>query len=243
MTWVKICGMTNLEDALVAVDAGADAVGFVFYEKSPRRVTVEAAREISSRLPRTVEKVGVFAGESLEHAVDTARQAGFESLQEYPLTRFGIEQDSGAKAIGIGGLKVYWAFPMAMFMGDSAKNIAGFLPQQPKPSLKMMISYPESPRAPNISLVLDSGSSQQPGGTGRVFDWYDAKSAVKELSSCWRIVVAGGLNPENVCDAIDVLKPWGVDVVSGVEALPGKKDPEKVRAFVRAVREMDRRVG
>ncbi len=86
MTWVKICGMTNFEDALVAVDAGADAVGFVFYEKSPRCVNVETAREIVEKLPKSIEKVGVFAGDSIEHAVEMGRRAGFDALQLYLLT-------------------------------------------------------------------------------------------------------------------------------------------------------------
>jgi phosphoribosylanthranilate isomerase len=243
MTWVKICGMTNLEDALVAVDAGADAVGFVFYEKSPRCVTVEKAREIVEKLPKQVEKVGVFAGESLLRALEKVLFVGFDSIQEYPMTRLGFDEDSGSKAAEVNGLKVYWAFPIAMFLGEGAKNISGFLPQQPTPRLSMMISDPQPPPQLPIRLVLDSGGSQQPGGTGQAFDWQEAKNSVKELSRGWKVVVAGGLRPDNVGKAIDILHPWGVDVVSGVEASPGKKDSEKVRTFVRAVREMDRRVG
>ena len=231
MTWAKICGMTNLEDALVAVEAGADAVGFVFYEKSPRCVTVETVREIVGKLPESVEKVGVFAGMPLVHALETVRSLGLDSMQEYPMTRIGLDEDSRSKAAGIDGLKVYWAFPMTMFLNDGAKNVAGFLPPAP------------SAMSPPISLVLDSGGSQQPGGTGRAFDWREAQDAVNQLSGYWKIIVAGGLTAGNVGEAMDLLKPWGVDVVSGVEARPGKKDPEKVRAFVRAVREMDRRVG
>jgi phosphoribosylanthranilate isomerase len=243
MTWIKICGMTNVEDALVAVDAGADALGFVFYEKSPRYVTVEKAREICEKLPEGVEKIGVFAGGPLVRALETVLCAGFGSMQEYPMARLGVDDTSQSKAAGIDGLKVYWGFPMAMFLGEGARNVAGLLAQEPRPNLSMTISYPEPVPTSSISLLLDSGGLQQPGGTGRTFDWHEAQSAVKQLSSHWKIVVAGGLSPENVSEAIQVLDPWGVDVVSGVEASPGKKDPEKVRAFVRAVREMDRRVG
>jgi phosphoribosylanthranilate isomerase len=242
MTWVKICGMTNLEDALVAVDAGADAVGFVFYEKSPRQVTVETARAICAKLPESVEKVGVFAGTPLVCAIGMVRQAGLDSMQEYPMARLGIDDDSRSKAMGMGGRKAYWAFPVSMFLGEGARNVAGFLPQEPKPALSMMISYPELPPPSPITLVLDSGGSQQPGGTGRAFDWYEARTAVKQLNDHWKVVIAGGLTPQNVSEAMSVLHPWGVDVVSGVETSPGKKDPEKVRAFVRAVREMDRKV-
>jgi phosphoribosylanthranilate isomerase len=87
--------------------------------------------------------------------------------------------------------------------------------------------------------VLDSGSGQQPGGTGIAFDWNNAAPVVSALSRTRQVVIAGGLTPQNVSEAIGILQPWGVDVASGVEASPGKKDPEKVRAFVRAVREMD----
>ena len=93
------------------------------------------------------------------------------------------------------------------------------------------------------ALLIDSGSGDRPGGTGVRFDWEGAKVGIWHLGSMVPIVVAGGLTPQNVSDAIKALRPWGVDVSSGVEAVPGKKDPEKVRAFVRAVREMDRRVG
>jgi phosphoribosylanthranilate isomerase len=92
------------------------------------------------------------------------------------------------------------------------------------------------------AVFLDSGDAQKPGGTGKAFDWRGAAEPVRLMSQCIPVVVAGGLTAENVGDAIGILKPWGVDVVSGVEARPGKKDPDKVRAFVRAVREMDRKV-
>jgi phosphoribosylanthranilate isomerase len=229
MTWVKICGMTNLEDALVAVEAGADAVGFVFYEKSPRCVNVETAREIVEKLPKSIEKVGVFAGDSLEHAVNMGRRAGFDALQLYLLThrRFASDPDLQARATGAQGLKAYIALPISLFLGEGSKNVAGLARERPAGVLD--------------TLFLDSGTAQKPGGTGVPFDWREAANAVKELSLHQKIVVAGGLTPQNVGEAIEILKPWGVDVVSGVEARPGKKDPAKVRAFVRAVREMDRK--
>jgi phosphoribosylanthranilate isomerase len=244
MTWVKICGMTNLEDALLAVDAGADAVGFVFYEKSPRCVSVETAREIVEKLPKEVEKVGVFAAESMEHAIETAHYAGFDSLQTYPLTgpRFDADDKSQAKARGLNGLGMYWALPMAIFLGDDSKNVAGFVPQEPRPDLSWLIS-PAGPQPEFIhTLVLDSGGPNQPGGTGRAYDWNEAAGSVKKLSRHQKVVIAGGLTPQNVGEAMEILRPWGVDVVSGVEARPGKKDAEKVRAFVLAVREMDGKV-
>jgi phosphoribosylanthranilate isomerase len=92
-------------------------------------------------------------------------------------------------------------------------------------------------------IMLDSSTSDQPGGTGIAFDWREAQPWVAVMTQLHPVVLAGGLKPENVSKAIAILKPWGVDVVSGVESSPGKKDPEKVRAFVRAVREMDRKTG
>jgi phosphoribosylanthranilate isomerase len=222
MTWVKICGTTNLEDALVAVDAGADAVGFVFYEKSPRCVSLEAAREIVEKLPESVEKVAVLAGSSMERAF-VFGSLGFDSLQVYPFSDTR-SPDSRTKATGNGGLRVSLAWPADIFLGD---------PPQADPAT---FGRNLSEDAMDI-FVLDSGSGQTPGGTGQSFDWAEAASAVVKLSSHKRVVIAGGLNPSNVSDAIEILKPWGVDVVSGVEASPGRKDPERVRAFVRAVRE------
>jgi phosphoribosylanthranilate isomerase len=227
MTWVKICGMTNLEDALVAVDAGADAVGFVFYEKSPRCVSVDTVREIVRQLPDRVETVGVFAGESILHSVDTGHQAGLDALQVYIATYRESPKDGDlqGKAAGSIGLKTYLALPMEVFLGTGSRDLTGFRLDRPAGVFD--------------TLFLDSGSSAEPGGTGRKFNWHEAKNAVDDLSTHQHVVIAGGLNPQNVREAIDILHPWGVDVASGVEARPGKKDPEKVRALVRAVREVD----
>jgi len=225
--------MTNLEDALVAVDAGADAVGFVFYEKSPRCVTLERAREIVEKLPESVETVGVFAGDSLMHAGETGENAGFDSLQLYPLAtpnslevleKAGLKHPAQRKT---GQKKIYLALPVSKsFMEEHG--------------LSVELADPEGEF---VALLLDSGSGQKPGGTGLAFDWNSAATTVATLNVKQKVVVAGGLTPQNVGDAISTLQPWGVDVVSGVEASPGKKDREKVRAFVRAVREMDRRAG
>jgi phosphoribosylanthranilate isomerase len=228
MTWVKICGITNLEDALVAVDAGADAIGFVFYEKSPRRLTAKAACAIAKMLPEHVDKVGVFAGDSLESAVGTAREARLDSLQSYVLSyrRRRLEEGLVAHASGLNGLRSYVALPINMFLGQGAKNIDEFLRPRPAGAFDR--------------LFLDSGDSQQPGGTGQKFDWQEAAEAVHQLNTNQEVVIAGGLVPMNVAEAIEILKPWGVDVSSGVEAKPGKKDPDKVRAFIKAVREADK---
>jgi phosphoribosylanthranilate isomerase len=219
MTWVKICGMTNLGDALVAVEAGADAVGFVFYEKSPRNISVETAREIVEKLPPEMEKVGVFVNEAPERVSAVADDAGLTAVQLH-----GDEYRSPERYSS--GGKVFFSLPVVDLLHDF-RGQAGFfgLPQFPKLA----------------GILLDSGTQEQRGGTGKTFAWGEAYGFVSALKQMHDVVIAGGLTPLNVGWATGFLKPWGVDVVSGVEASPGRKDPEKVRAFVRAVREIDRK--
>lgn len=220
MTWVKICGMTNQGDALVAVDAGADAVGFVFYEKSPRNVSVETAREICAKLPKKVEKVGVFVGGSCEGIAKIMSQSELTIAQIYPQESLALTSE------------FFKDFPFRLIPAISAGSIGqheigGF--------------YLENDaREKVVAALIDSGNADSPGGTGQMFDWR-IMSGLGDGSGL-NLVLAGGLNVENVGIAIETLRPWGVDVASGVEASPGKKDPEKVRAFVRAVREYDRKV-
>jgi phosphoribosylanthranilate isomerase len=245
MTWVKICGMTNLEDALVAVDAGADAVGFVFYEKSPRCVTVETAREIVEKLPEEVEKIGVFVGPD-EDPINVLRQAGLTGTQCYFSAEGVAGSNASCTAIDRDCLSSHFrslmAFPMSLFGEDVSeveRMLTGFAESRKR--------VPEGVSIPDGFLdtfLLDSGNLRQPGGTGHTFDWKKARGLAEGMrKDGLKLVVAGGLTPENVGQAIEVLQPWGVDVVSGVEAAPGKKDAEKVRAFVKAVREMERKVG
>jgi phosphoribosylanthranilate isomerase len=240
MTWVKICGMTNLEDALVAVDAGADAVGFVFYEKSPRYVSVEAAREIVEKLPESVEKIGVFVDGHIDPA-DALFKAGLTGTQVY-LTKDGFAGGKGQKATGRSAVPARARFMIALpmnLLGDDYAQLGDFAGRMAK-MYREVSEKGSFPDGTHNTVVLDSGSTRQPGGTGRSFDWEKAKTVIESINrNQGKIVVAGGLNSGNVREAIKVLTPWGVDVVSGVEARPGKKDPEKVRAFVRAVREMD----
>jgi len=242
MTWVKICGMTNLEDALVAVDAGADAVGFVFYEKSPRCVSVETAREIVAKLPERVEKVGVFVGGVDAGWLDVFQRTGLTAVQHYLRTEPGVHplrQSAVAMSLIPHPPRVFVALPSSSFLGDEeeVKALAEDLEILRKEARR---------RSPPFSgvvfdtFVLDSGTFGLPGGTGKTFDWNKAAPIAEEWrQSGLKLVAAGGLTPDNVGAAIGILKPWGVDVASGVEARPGKKDPEKVRAFVRAVREID----
>lgn len=222
MTWIKICGMTNAEDALSAVEAGADAVGFVFYEKSPRHIGVEAAREIVEKLPDGIEKIGVFVNEPPERVGQVADGVGLTAVQFH-----GDEHQNP---------KMY-ATDRRVFLSIPASWVAWTWRKKGK-AFGSFMALPK-----NLGgIVLDSGGGTLRGGTGQTFDWREARAWVALMGADTPIVIAGGLNPDNVSEAMGLLRPWGVDVVSGVEARPGKKDPEKVRAFVKAVREADRKV-
>ena len=245
MTWVKICGMTNLEDALSAVEAGADAVGFVFYEKSPRNIPVEAAREISEKLPNNVEKIGVFVGDDVD-PLRVLLQARLTGMQTYRFANAGARRGSNT-AIGTGcfpegtAIRMMMAISMKMVEGDAdSMRSLGSSFTDTRHILPQDFVLPEGWFD---TIVLDSGDQKVPGGTGKPFDWKKAVPIVEEMRRAgMKLVVAGGLTAVNVGDAVGILRPWGVDVVSGVEASPGKKDPEKVRAFIRAVRERDGKI-
>jgi phosphoribosylanthranilate isomerase len=237
MTWVKICGITNLEDALTAVEAGADAVGFVFYEKSPRFVQPKTVREIAPQLPEKTEKIAVFVGNW--DGLLELQNAGITGTQLH----CGLSPKSEHKLYGTAGfskpLKFCVSLPAEWFL-EYPERVREFVASISKAEETMRASGVEPP--PNLfrTVFVDSGTLQQPGGTGKVFDWNRAKDIVEYMKQSVQVVVAGGLNPNNVGEAISILRPWGVDVSSGVEARPGKKDPEKVRAFIHAVRQAEK---
>jgi phosphoribosylanthranilate isomerase len=217
MTWVKICGITNLEDALVAVDAGADALGFVFYEKSPRKMNRETVREIVAEVPEGVEKVGVFVDEPVETVMEIVEKTHLTAVQVY------------SESIGQ-WLAWHENNDLNLIMTLRAEVMEGDYP----------VSL-GSAKKPLYAVLVDSGSVESPGGTGKPFNWESTKTGISRLGTLVPVVVAGGLTPANVSGAIKTLKPFGVDVASGVEIRPGKKDPKKVRAFVQAVRDADKR--
>jgi phosphoribosylanthranilate isomerase len=243
MTWVKICGMTNLEDALTAVEAGADAVGFVFYEKSPRNITVDAAREIVEKLPERVEKIGVFVRGDGVDPTDVMFEVGLTGTQSYSSVECS-QYGNSLKAVRASGLP-----SQARFLTALPMSLVGEDPEQLQDLTTVFAEWREkldeaSPAGERLlgTFVLDSGDLRALGGTGKTFEWRKAVALAEAMRQCGvKLVVAGGLTSTNVGEAIHILSPWGVDVVSGVEERPGRKDPEKVRAFVRAVREMDRR--
>jgi phosphoribosylanthranilate isomerase len=214
---VKICGITRAEDVAAAVEAGADAVGFVFYEKSPRKMEPERVRQIVSQLPVGIEKVGVVVNETEDHICAIADDAGITAVQMH-----GNDEDPHVADLVVKKRKL--------------KILVGLSMRHPTPEGWAMMWAPDNVHA----FLADSGSSVKPGGTGESFDWASSIKTLSTIKTLGNLVVAGGLTPENVSEAISILHPWGVDVSSGVEAKPGKKDPDKVRAFVKAVREADK---
>lgn len=232
MTWLKICGTTNREDALAAVNAGADAVGFVF-GPSARRITPEAAAEIAAALPRSIEKVGVFVNESAERIAGIAQQVGLSAVQlhgdetaEFARTLF---RDAGGHARGRARLRVFKA--VSMFPGIESV-LRGFTASDAIDGL-LLDSVVVQPAA------VGAGTETIRGGTGVTFDWKRAADFVPGIAQRTRVILAGGLSPSNVVEAVRMLRPWGVDVCSGVEAAPGRKDHQKIWAFVSAVRSID----
>jgi phosphoribosylanthranilate isomerase len=227
MTWVKICGITNLEDALVAVDAGADAVGFVFYAKSSRKVDVETVGPIVARLPKSVEKVGVFVKEEADVIRETVEGAGLTVVQTYGGAEIGLFNEN---IFGVGVSVRDRVGVDKLILGCPARGL-------------QHCDLGENARQRIHALLIDSGSTVDPGGTGKRFDWQLVRETIKRWNLVLPIVIAGGLDPTNVPEAVRFFEPFGVDVSSGVEAQPGKKDPQKVRAFVRAVQKADQRAG
>jgi len=206
-TQVKICGITRAEDALLAAELGAAALGFNFYSKSPRAIAPEAAAQIVRTLPPFVVPVGLFADEADGNRIlAVAEQAGVRALQIH-----------GPRLPELDKLRERYPLILAVSVGaDFQLSSLG----QIKAS----------------AYLLDSFDPQLRGGTGKTFDWTVARRA----ASYGPIIVAGGLKPENVGAAIREAKPYGVDVASGVEATPGKKDAGKLRAFFAAVAAADR---
>jgi len=200
---VKVCGITNPEDARVAADAGADAIGLLFAE-SPRRVSVERAREIVAALPDGVLKVGVFVNERPEEILRVAGEVGLDIAQLH-----GDETPEEVAEVRAGGVRVMKALRVR-----GAESLA------------------EIGRIDVDLFLLDAYSEKARGGTGERFDWGLAKS-LRERDN---IVVSGGLDPENVREAIEFFDPYGVDASSSLEDAPGRKNHERVRRFVSAAK-------
>lgn len=229
MTWIKICGITNLEDALLASEAGADALGFVFYEASPRRVEAHQVRAMSEQLPHAIEKIGVFVGADNQEILRLAEQARLSGVQLHANRAPAPRLEPGD--LTFVDFDCYIGVSASLFRSGNREFHSAGIPLRSRREGERM-----------RAILLDSGTPSHPGGTGRSFDWKSSGTAeiVDRIRSAgWDLIVAGGLRAENVREAMTLLQPWGVDVSSGVESRPGKKDPEKVRSFIRAVRQAD----
>jgi phosphoribosylanthranilate isomerase len=218
--WIKICGNTSLEDALLAVDAGADAVGFVF-APGPRRVTSAQVAAIASHLPATVEKIGVFVDAEIDEIDSTVRVCGLTGVQLH----FDSAPELAAKLHERLGPELR-ILPVVHFGGPAMHFGAG----EAELSRDRIASHARNPHVD--AVLVDSRTATAVGGTGVRFDWAEARKTIFGDASKLRFIVAGGLNPANVADAIAVLQPWGVDVVSGVEEAAGRKSAVKLREFV-----------
>lgn len=199
--FIKICGITNADDALLATALGADGLGFIM-APSPRQVAPPRVEEIVRRLPSGVLTVGVFRDEAPSRVIELVNRCGLKAAQ-----LSGRESMEDTRLIREGVPAVIKAFP-----GGS-------------PALSVADRYGAD------IVMVDSDTP----GSGRVFDWSLAEGAPGGI----RLLMAGGLTPENVATAIAKVRPWGVDVATGVEMSPGRKDPARLRAFINAVREAD----
>lgn len=200
MVRIKICGITNLDDALAAVSFGADALGFVFYPKSPRLVSQQAAAAIISKLPPFVARVGVFVDEQMERVKTIMEECNLDYVQLH-----GSERPEFCRALGKRVIKTLRVKNESVLQQLSEYTVPAFLLDAYKPGI--------------------------PGGTGQTFNWDIAARAARSAT----VILSGGLTPQNVAQAIATVKPYAVDVSSGTEASPGKKDHAKMRAFVEAV--------
>jgi phosphoribosylanthranilate isomerase len=207
-TWIKICGTTCVEDALESIGAGADALGFIF-APSKRRITPEQAQQIILELPSGIERIGVFMGSTAAEIASIVSHVELTGIQMH-----GEEFPA----------EVYAYLPRNR--RDSMRKIKTLQVRAGKDL--MFEDYAAVPDAVDAWL-LDSGA-----GSGKTFGWQATRTQMGERKE--RFIVAGGLTPENVGEAIRIFRPWGVDVVTGVEREPGRKDPEKLKAFVQAVR-------
>jgi phosphoribosylanthranilate isomerase len=199
---VKICGITNLEDARHASVCGADALGFVFYPDSPRFIKPQLARQIIAELPPLVTTVGLFVNETPAYIREVVALCGLNTVQ--------LHGDEQPDQCSYPPCRVIKALRLHDQLGDG-----------------LFATYRVA------ALLLDAYVPERFGGTGHRCDWQ--RAAV--VAAQYRVILAGGLNPQNVAEAVRQVRPYGVDVSSGVEARPGKKDPEKVAQFIRMAKE------
>jgi len=204
MVRVKICGITNAADALAAVEAGANLLGFNFYEKSARFLTQGAAAKIRKHLPKNVEAVGIFVDKPAADVAALCRSLKLDAAQLHGDEPPEVVAELSHTIPVIKAFRVEPDFPLKTL--DEYQSVFAFL--------------------------FDAAHTGQYGGTGRTSDWDVARRAAKDH----RIILAGGLKVENVAAAVRIVRPYGVDVASGVESKPGKKDHGRLREFIQEVR-------
>ncbi len=215
MTKIKICGITTPEDALFSCSAGADALGFNFSRKSPRYIQPDLAREIIRLLPPFVATAGIFVEQEPEEINEICRRCNLDAAQLHS-DRYTVE-----KTLAVSGTRIIRAFRTSPdFSTDIVRNY--------------------SDTTGITSFLFDAYRKGQPGGTGERIEQETAKRIVKETEDLGHVILAGGLNPDNVADAIMTIRPYAVDTASGVEKSPGIKDHQKIMAFIAAVHKADR---
>ncbi len=217
--WIKICGNTNLTDAQHAANHGASALGFIF-APSPRRVTVEQMLTISPYLPRNVERYGVFADAGFDEIVATVLEAGLTGVQLHtnddPELPRKLRDHFSTQDIAI-RIGIVAVLPFGEDLDHELATVTS--------------------NSAIDGVLIDSRGPMGHGGTGTRYDWQTAQRHFRSAALPRRLIAAGGLNPDNVAEAIQTLMPWGVDVATGVEAAPGRKDPARVVSFIRNARQ------
>jgi phosphoribosylanthranilate isomerase len=257
--WVKICGLTDEADAVQAAELGADAIGLNFYKESPRYITVDKAELIFRALPRHVDIAGIFVSDYSPDAISSfsvTRQLPLHIIQVH-----GPDQDLGFHMIRalhtirahrpapFRALEVRWIPAFSVSEKDDLLKISRFLKECQRKGMEMPGERPsdlvawmnkpqqKSPYFPEAILV-DAHVPGQLGGTGKTAPWQLLADFQPEVP----LILAGGLTPENVAEAVRIVRPYGVDVASGVEKSPGRKDPDKMKRFIDNAREAKERL-
>jgi phosphoribosylanthranilate isomerase len=230
MTLVKICGITNFIDAQVAVEAGADFLGFIFYDKSPRKTDPDVAARIMQAFDDVGDPVGigVFVSPPCETVKQTLTDCGLKAAQIHRVNQDEL-RDIQHSVYGAAFAAIQ---PKTVDEALTALPLVNFDSQAGDPPQRVFRTPMWCPQ-----LLVDAYHTSLPGGTGHRADPAIAQEMIRHVP---RLVLAGGLTPDNVADAIRAVRPWAVDVASGTEESPGKKDHGKVRAFIEAVRAADR---